>query len=69
MQRFEPVLVGVVFEHREIHHPEEVPGLSRHHLQLFGQVLAHPIESLVHRGGIAGAEQDQTAGLGAGALQ
>ena len=31
--------------------------------------MADPIESLVHHGGIAGTEQDQAAGIGAGALQ
>ena len=67
------VLVAVELEHREVHHPEEVPlvvvpvGLD--HAQLLGQVLAHPVESLVHRCGVAGAEQQQGAGFRAGAAE
>ncbi len=73
VQGLEAVLAGVELEHREIHHPEEIPAvvlaLRLHQAQLAGQELAHPIEGLVHRGGVAGTEQQQGAGLGAGALQ
>ena len=73
VQGLEPVFLGVELEHREIHHPEEVPGavllVGSHQLQLPGQVLAHPIEGLVHRGRVAGAKQQQRARLGTGALQ
>ena len=73
VQGFEAVFAGVELEHREIHHPEEVPlvvvAVGGHQAQLAGQELAHPIEGLVHRGGVAGAKQQQGAGGGAGALQ
>ena len=67
------VFIAVEFEHREIHDPEEVPlvvlpvGLD--HAQLLGQVLAHAVEGLVHRGGVTRTEQQQRAGLGAGAAE
>ena len=67
------VLVAVELEHREVHHPEEVPlvvvPVGLHHAQLLGQVLAHPVEGLVHRGGVAGTEQQQGAGFRAGAAE
>ena len=73
VQGLEPVLLGVELEHREIHHPQEVPGavllVGGDQIQLPGQVLAHPIEGLVHRGRVAGAKQQQGARLGTGALQ
>ncbi len=73
VQGFEAVFAGVELKHREIHHPEEVPAVVvavlGHQAQLPRQVLAHPIEGLVDRGGVAGAEQQQGARLGAGALQ
>ena len=56
VEGFEPVFVGVELKHREIHHPEEVPGPLRNKTQLLGQVLAHPIKRFVHRGRIAGAK-------------
>ena len=73
VQRFEAVFFLVELEHREIDHPEEVPAvvvaLGLHQPQLPGQELTHPIEGLVHRGGVAGAEQQQGAGHGTGAGQ
>ena len=73
VQRFEAVFAGVELEHREINHPKEVPGgvgpIGGHQAQLLGQELAHPVEGLVHRGRVAGTEQDQGAGHGAGALE
>ena len=73
VQGFEPIFVRVEFEHREIDDPQKIPlivlpvGLYETHL--FGEILAHAIESFVHRCGVSSAKEEKGSGLSPGALQ
>ena len=64
-----PALVFlVVFEHREIDHPQRLPGLAVDVALLVADLDAQRAEGVVDDLGLVGAEEDQVAGLRAGAL-
>jgi hypothetical protein len=64
-----PALVFlVVFEHREIDHPQRLPGLAVDVALFVAELAAQCAERIIDHLGLVGAEEDQVAGLGAGAL-
>ena len=58
----------VVFEHREIDHPKRSPGRAIDVALLVADLAAQCAERVIDDLGLVGAEEDQVAGLGAGAL-
>jgi methyl coenzyme M reductase subunit C-like uncharacterized protein (methanogenesis marker protein 7) len=68
MQRIPAVFVVVVFEHREIHHPQRRPGAAVDVALLVADLQAQRAQGVVDHLGLVGAEEHDVAVLSAGAF-